>query len=733
MRHKQGRVCGGAVVVGLACAMANPAWAVELSVWALADDHGVNPVSIAYNPVNGKLLIAGDDLIEWEYAATNGLVLVPNANWGGSPMGCVYVPSRGTYMVTDGVNETIVEVTPGAAGQTPPVFVDVTAANPLYEPQGGLPQDGTYAYYKAQWTGVEQTVRRFTLVGTNGVDSEHVSYAAFQAWSSSGPSQEMTMDSTNTLHLSARNSTIKANKGIYRWDAAGGALVPVIQEPAIKAHTGKTNATIYGMTFDAQDNLYFYDIYSSSILRVDLQGELSTFLHSSEIKDFMGDPSMSVHVSYMTVVGNELVFVTGNVSKHVLAARVSLVEPDMVTIPGVDYEVDGPTYTYEIGKYELTVAEYCLFLNDAEWTQQTNPDDPRCSNMWIDEANGDVSMTSVFDIDRVLYRTSDFRSKIKYNAAEPYGNRFYVLAPYENHPVVTVSWYGAVKFCNWLTIDAGMDASELCYHEGAEQDDWYPVTAADFPSSGLTTSERLDLVRDYRGYRLPMDGISAGMWNNVAAPYNEWYKAAAFDPAAPDTVRAGPGSGELVQPDHWIFGYGADTNTNADANLFNSGDPFEYTSGHSPVGWYDGVNLLSGGTPTNDTGNRYGLYDMCANVAEWGTDKSTGSPNFRSTRSGRHTISASYYATNSFLLFTTGRLASQNNIGFRLLRSPGYGDFDGDGDVGLDDYAFFADAMTGPVDLITPGYGYEACDYNGDDHVDLSDFARFQQLLGAAP
>ena len=366
--------------------------------------------------------------------------------------------------------------------------------------------------------------------------------------------------------------------------------------------------------------------------------------------------------------------------------------------------------------------------------------------MWFDPANGDVFMTDVSGLppgseryNKTLYSTSDIPdSKIKYDILMPPGGRFYVLDGYNQHPVGTVSWFGASKFCNWLTIESGMNASQLCYHEGANRDQWYAITAADWVNRGLITSERLALVRDHRGFRLPMDGVNydfggpgvAHSWNIDANPYNEWYKAAAFDPAAPDTVRPGPGDYEEVQPDHWIFGFGADALAPADANYAASNPPFTETT---PVGWYNGVNLLTDTTPTNDTRNRYGLYDMCANMSEWITDTALEEPwdsTYRGTRGGRWSNSGEEWVTNSIRVITSARYYAENNLGFRILRCFGYGDFDGDESTDLDDHTFFTDALTGPVAEITPGNGHEACDYNGDHHVDLRDFAGLQTALG---
>ena len=53
------------------------------------------------------------------------------------------------------------------------------------------------------------------------------------------------------------------------------------------------------------------------------------------------------------------------------------------------------------------------------------------------------------------------------------------------------------------------------------------------------------------------------------------------------------------------------------------------------------------------------------------------------------------------------------------------GDLDYDGDVDLDDFAIFAEALSGPGQPIAPSAD-PAADLDGDDDVDLDDFAMFQ-------
>lgn len=60
-----------------------------------------------------------------------------------------------------------------------------------------------------------------------------------------------------------------------------------------------------------------------------------------------------------------------------------------------------------------------------------------------------------------------------------------------------------------------------------------------------------------------------------------------------------------------LYAHGNDISP-ADANYFDSGDPFE--PGPSPVGYYNGE---SDGFTTNDSFSKYGAYDMTGNVWEW--------------------------------------------------------------------------------------------------------------------
>jgi formylglycine-generating enzyme required for sulfatase activity len=82
---------------------------------------------------------------------------------------------------------------------------------------------------------------------------------------------------------------------------------------------------------------------------------------------------------------------------------------------------------FSIGKYEVTNAQFCAFLNEKGNREERGAE-------WI---NLDGS-----------YGKEKCRISIR-------GNRFVVERGYDDHPVIYVSWYGARAFCNWLKEKTG--------------------------------------------------------------------------------------------------------------------------------------------------------------------------------------------------------------------------------------------------------------------------------------
>ncbi len=409
----------------------------------------------------------------------------------------------------------------------------------------------------------------------------------------------------------------------------------------------------------------------------------------------------------------------------VLAApdAATAVDPQMVTIPANDVQPGGPTYDYEVSIHEVTHSEFAEFLNDAEFHNEVqNPGfgDERGSNMVfrpppIEQGDVGLIVGDSSDVD-ALFDIS--RSLLTYNGLLPVGQRYGVVAGKEDHPVTGPGWMGAVKFCNWLTIDQGSGLAERCYGEGHSEFDWFPITIgaeiggtqqATNAVRDLNEAERADLVQNYRGFRLLMDqgGTGVGAVDAVPRPYNEWYKAAAFDPAAPDfprTVFAGFFFEEhLAPPDHWVHAYGRDPLTTADANFRSSGDPFDDPDAAviatTPVGYYDGTNH-GGVFATNANNNRYGIFDMSGNVWEFLTDQVTITDSLTPDRA----IVGGSYRSNVRQVTPANRGdigpgTTRPVVGFRVMRVPApdavLGDVDQDGAVTTDDVPFFVSVLLG--------------------------------------
>ena len=128
-------------------------------------------------------------------------------------------------------------------------------------------------------------------------------------------------------------------------------------------------------------------------------------------------------------------------------------------------------YTYQIGKYEVTNAQYTDFLNAA---------DPTGAN-----ANG-------------IYNTdmgSDIRGGITYTSGAASGTKYTIRTSMGDKPVNYVSWYDSARFTNWMNNGQGAGSTET----GA-----YDLSLA-----------------------TPTKSVSATVW---LPSENEWYKAAYYDP-----------------------------------------------------------------------------------------------------------------------------------------------------------------------------------------------------------
>ncbi len=207
------------------------------------------------------------------------------------------------------------------------------------------------------------------------------------------------------------------------------------------------------------------------------------------------------------------------------------------------------------------------------------------------------------------------------------------------HPVVNVSWFDSIKWCNARSEMEGLipayymdDVQKMVYREGVSdigsvQVDW-----------------------NANGYRLPTEAE----WEHAA-------KGGRKESLFP--------WGDLLNGDKW----GA-TLSGTKANYMNSGDPHD--NGTTPIGYYNGLQVVDGKKQGSVMLNDYGLFDMSGNVYEWcwnrfgpySTDaRGPETGNYRVIRGGCWKSTEALHLTSVFRNYTSP-IQRSDAIGFRCVR-----------------------------------------------------------------
>ncbi|WPT10637.1 hypothetical protein PSENEW3n2_00001809 [Picochlorum sp. SENEW3] len=278
------------------------------------------------------------------------------------------------------------------------------------------------------------------------------------------------------------------------------------------------------------------------------------------------------------------------------------------------------SYQFSISKYQVTIGQYCEFLNAVASIEDTY--DVYTSSM------GENS--NIAGIKRALTN-----ERYSYSIVDNQGNS-------SARPVTYIDWFRAARFANWMS--NGQPSGTLQDSTSTENGAYTLEGAVDGNAKALN----------------PVNPNTNGPPAFYIAREDEWYKAAYYDP------RSNNGQGGYysfatrsdIAPGNDI---GSSSNQ---ANYITLPDGLLSTT-QSPN--FDSSNYLTDVGAFTESYSYYGTFDQNGNVWEWcDVSEITG---YRFFRGGAWTSYSSYLASS----YRLGALTHESsfNSGFRLASQPG--------------------------------------------------------------
>jgi formylglycine-generating enzyme len=214
-------------------------------------------------------------------------------------------------------------------------------------------------------------------------------------------------------------------------------------------------------------------------------------------------------------------------------------------------------YTYQMGEFDVTVAQYTQFLNSIA---ASDPYGLYSPSMTPGAAIGSCGITRSGNSGDYTYSYATASS---------------------NFPVNAVSWLSAARFCNWL--DNGQPASGL-ENAGSTEDGSYTLNGA---TGAMENDQQLsEISRSPNAvYVIPTE--------------NEWYKAAYY-------------KGGSTNAGYWLYPTQNNATPSNVLSMTGANNANYYDSGYT-----DPVNFLTSVGAFADSPGPYGTYDMGGDVYQW--------------------------------------------------------------------------------------------------------------------
>ena len=337
------------------------------------------------------------------------------------------------------------------------------------------------------------------------------------------------------------------------------------------------------------------------------------------MKSFLYTLSAIFAVSIVGCSNSDSSSTSSNCSGGYSQPAAPLVQYGLVTVgnPGNSADTTGfgaVSYTYQIGKYDVTIAQYSAFLNAVA---KADPNGLYNNNMAIDLNIAGISRSGV---------SGSYVYSVMNNGGDS-----------SNKPIAYVSWFNAARFANWMA-------------------NGQPVG---LQSVGTTEDGAYNLINAANGMAVPKNTCNPNTGGAVAywiPTENEWYKAAHYSPTINNTGSPG------------YYLYATQSNSAPGNTIGNAANQMNVILGVNfsvtQIATLSATqNYLTNVGAFTGSASYYGTYDQNGNLYQWNDLDGTasayrgvrGSMWFAGTQAAQSILYAAYTPTHSGL-----------DVGFRL-------------------------------------------------------------------